>query len=376
MAESTRYALLESDGRYFDGLSSRPREVILGFRERSLIIRTMRDEVLTHWPLASLRAVSARHDRPVQIVPNLESDERLVVSDETMIEAITTVCPDLYHRPVDHRGMRRAIVWGLGAVGAVLAMVFVLIPALAGQLALMIPPERERALGDALVGQLTQILDLGGSTSRFCIEAEGREALDRMAARLGGGARLPYPLRLDVLDHGMINAVALPGGRILVFRGLIDSAATPEEVAGVLAHEIGHAIHRDPTVVTLRAAGTAGLLGLLIGDIFGASAIAAASDAALNASYQREAEARADEVALQLLAEAGLPSRPFAQFFERLEAQHGSTPLALRYFASHPELAERAGRAAAADTIGDGAFTPALSDRDWIALKGICSTRG
>ncbi|MCL5778432.1 M48 family metallopeptidase [Limibaculum sp. FT325] len=376
MTAVARYALLESDGRYFDGLSSRPRNVVLSFRERSLIIRTLDDQVLTHWPLASLRAISERDEQQVQIVPHLGSDERLLVNDDTMIEAIRAVCPDLHRREVDRRGVRRALVWGVGAVGAVLMMVFVLIPALASQLALMIPPERERALGDAVAGQLAQILELGGSQARFCTGAEGQSALDRLAARLGGGAGLPYPLRLDVLDHPMVQALALPGGRILVFRGLIDEADSPEEVAGVLAHEIGHVIHRDPTVVALRAAGTAGLLGLLIGDVFGAGALAAATDAALNASYQREAEARADQEALSLLAKAGLPNGPFAQFFERLEERHGATPAALRYFASHPELAERAELAASGDTIGGGAFTPALSDRDWIALQGICSERG
>jgi hypothetical protein len=45
----------------------------------------------------------------------------------------------------------------------------------------------------------------------------------------------------------------------------------------------------------------------------------------------------------------------------------------LKLIASHPGLAERAERAAAADRIGDGPFEPSISDRDWIALRGICS---
>ncbi|MDT8345910.1 MAG: M48 family metalloprotease, partial [Thermohalobaculum sp.] len=95
----------------------------------------------------------------------------------------------------------------------------------------------------------------------------------------------------------------------------------------------------------------------------------------LNARFQREAEARADEVALDLLGAAGLPSAPFAGFFERLKDQHGDIPAALQYFASHPDLAGRAARAAAGDRIGAGAYAPALSDRDWIALQGICAER-
>jgi Zn-dependent protease with chaperone function len=371
-----RYALLEAGGRYFDGRSSRPQDVIIAFRERSLIIKDLDDAIIAHWPLASLRARGGRGEHPVHIVPYADSDERLTVEDDTMIEAITAVCPSLYHREVDRKGLKRAAVWGIGAIGAVVLMVFVLVPALAERLAVMIPPEREQALGDTLVDQLGSLLARNeDGTVRFCEGAEGRAALSRMTGRLAGQVDLPYPLRVEVLDHEMINALALPGGRIIVFRGLIDAASGPEEVAGVLAHEIGHVINRDPTVATLRAAGTAGILGLLIGDIFGAGAIAAASDAALNASYQREAETRADDEAVKILAAAGLPSTPFAGFFERLRERHGDTPLVLRYFASHPELAARAERAAAADSVGNGSFTPVLNDRDWIALQGVCAER-
>jgi predicted Zn-dependent protease len=193
-----------------------------------------------------------------------------------------------------------------------------------------------------------------------------------MTRRVSAKSDLPYPLRVNVINHSLVNAVTLPGGRILVFRGLIDEADSPEEVAGVLAHEIGHVIHRDPTRGVLRAAGTAGIIGLLLGDIFGATVIAAASDAVLNASHQREAETLADEAAYTMLGDAGLPAKPLATFFDKLREQHGDTAGPLKYLASHPELAGRSERAAAADRIGDGTFVPVLSDRDWLALQNIC----
>ncbi|MEM6906313.1 MAG: M48 family metallopeptidase, partial [Pseudomonadota bacterium] len=162
------------------------------------------------------------------------------------------------------------------------------------------------------------------------------------------------------------------GGRVILFRGLIEEAETPEDVAGVLAHEIGHVAYRDPTVGALRAAGTAGILGLMLGDVFGGAVIVAAADAVINARYQQDVETRADETAYRLLTEAGLPTGPFADFFARLAEEHGERPGFMRYFASHPELAGRAERAAAADQIGDGEYRPVLTDRDWLALRAIC----
>lgn len=368
-----QYAKLEAEARFFDGHHANPREVILSFGARTLIIMGHDDQAVSHWPLASLRSLGAPGDRTVQLVPDLSSDERVVLEDPDMIDAIRAVCPHLHHRPVNRRGVRRAAGWAIGAIGSAVLILFVLVPALADQLADYVPPEREQALGDAVARQIGQLLSLDGdATPGLCTAPEGSAALKRMTARISPGLDLPYPLRVSVIDHEMVNAVAVPGGRILIFRGLIEKAETPEEVAGVLAHEIGHVQNRDPTRGVLRAAGTAGIIGLLLGDFYGASVIAAGTDAVLNASHQREAERLADEAAYAMLGGADLPTGPFADFFTRLEQEHGDVDGPLRYLASHPNLAGRADRALAADRIGDGPFRPVLDDRSWIALGNIC----
>jgi len=373
MTAVPEYAKLEAEARYFDGQSAQPRNVMVSFGERSLVILGFNDTVIAHWPLASLRAIGARGDNAAQLVPDSDSDERLVLTDWAMLKAIGRVCPDLYKRKVDGRHVGRAFLWSGLALCSLAAMVLVLVPALAAQLALMVPPEREQRLGDSVVEQLQALLSLGGrDRPALCETPAGSAALDALVARLSADAALPYPLRVGVIDHEMPNAVAVPGGRILVFRGLLDAASTPEEVAGVLAHEIGNVISRDPTREALRAAGTAGILGLLLGDVFGASIVVVASDAMLNASFQRDAETKADESAYRLLAEAELPAKPFAGFFRKVRDKYGDAEGFMKLVASHPGLEERAIRAAAADKIGDKAYQPALTDQEWVALRGIC----
>ena len=93
-------------------------------------------------------------------------------------------------------------------------------------------------------------------------EQQGRAAFDKLMKQLEAAAALPFPLRPAVIRRPEANAVALPGGRIYVFQGLIDKAERPDEVAGVIAHEIGHVAHRDGTRSVLQGAG----LSLLFGD--------------------------------------------------------------------------------------------------------------
>lgn len=373
MTALAQYARLEAPGRYFDGCSAQPVPVVVSFGERSLVILTYEGEAIAHWPLATLRAISARREAVAQFAPAPDSEERLMLEDREMVAAIEAVCPRLYRRETDRRGGGRAVFWAFGAVGAVVGLVLWILPALATQLAPLIPPEREQRIGDAVVSQIQSVLNAAGDTvPGFCRAPEGVAALDRMTERLEAEVDLPYPLRVSVLDHGMVNAFAAPGGRVVLFRGLIDRAESPEEVAGVLAHEIGHVVTRDPTVGVLRTAGTAGILGLMVGDVLGAGVLVGVTELMLNADYRREVEARADRTAYAILADAGLPTDPFAGFFRRLADRHGDTRGVLRYFSSHPALEDRARAAAAADDGRPTRYTPVLPDQGWVALRGIC----
>ncbi|RMH51527.1 MAG: peptidase M48 Ste24p [Alphaproteobacteria bacterium] len=367
-----RYALLEAPGVWFDGRSARPHEVIVRFGEATLILLGPGDLPVAHWALASLRALPGQGAGMMVLVPDADSDERLTIGDPDMIAAIRAVCPEL-ERPRAAPGTRRRLaLWGAGAVAAVLAMVFLLIPMLAERLAPMIPPAREEALGRAVIGQLQQLLARTGAPAAECTDRAGRAALARLRGRLARHAPTHVPIRLTVLDHPMVNAVALPGGHVVLMRGLIEQATGPEELAGVIAHEIGHVMHRDPTRLALRAVGTAGLVGLLIGDLVGGTAVAALADALIRASYTREAEEAADTAAHRIMADAGLPLEPLADFFARIGVQRQRPTGFLAHLATHPDPAARAKAARAADRLAGAPFRPALSDNEWVALRGIC----
>lgn len=371
MTALPQYDLLEAEGRYFDGEATTPREVIVKFGDASLMILDTHDMPVTHWPLATLRNV-ARGEGAMTLSPDRAGGERLVVDDATMIEALRSVCPELeIRKPIPRNRWRKFGIWAAAVIFAIYLIGFHLLPSLSNQIAELIPPDAEVAMGETMSVQFAQQVT-GFQDPNFCATPEGTRALARLTARLepAGGAHVS--LDVKVLDHKAPNALALPGGHIILTSGLLALADTPEAVAGVLAHEIAHVVRRDPTRLTLQATGLGGILAVLRGDFTGAGATAAFSGALKERGYKPEVETAADAFAADLLARQGLPSTAFAEMFLRLAKKTETTTAHISHLALHGATHARATRAANLDTIGNAPFEPALSDQQWVALRGIC----
>lgn len=376
MTALDRYALLEAEAVYYDGQSARAQDVIVRFGETTLTLLTFQDEPVNHWALASLRLVDETAPRGEQEVlrlsPGHDGDERLTLTDAEMIAALREVCPDL-EAPASppSRILRKALIWGTGALAALALIGLVIAPMAAEQLALRMPQDRAERLGETVLAMAAPRMGAGERPGR-CDAPDGVAALARMTERLQQAAGARRAVSVRVMRSPSDNAITVPGGLIAIMSGMIHAAGSPEEIAAVLAHEIAHAEARDPMREAFRVIGTAGLLGLVIGDYAGGTVIAVLSDAAIAGSFQRGAESTADQRALEILNDAGLPGAALADVFERFARQGGGDAGPLSHLASHPDPAARAAAARAADRIGDAPFTPVLEDGEWIALQQIC----
>lgn len=325
------------------------------------------------WPRDQIRALRDRGTTDRLILRLPEGDARLVVEDTAAMAWVQTVSPQLNHFDLDRLGLRKVAVWGVGALTALGLMVFVVIPSLAGALAPLVPPKQEVAIGEVARDQLAGLLTRKSEDERFCVNRAGLGALDAMAQPFLDNVDMPYPVTINVIDGAMVNAFAAPGGQVAILRGLIDAAESPEEVAAVLAHELGHVVARDPVRLSLRAAGTAGLFSLVIGDITGGAVVAGMATQLLDASYSRAAERAADDFAAEALIRVGVSPQALAAFFERLEDADGSSDL-MGYFSTHPATLERIETALAkAENAPD---RPILSPQQWADLRGICRQTG
>lgn len=147
---------------------------------------------------------------------------------------------------------------------------------------------------------------------------------------------------VHVVDSPTINAFALPGGKIVVFTGLIKNAENIEQVAAVLGHEMSHATLRHGIERMGQSMGIYAAVSLLVGDAGGLIAMAADlfQVASIN-SYSREQENAADEEGVRMLHSAGIDPMSMATFFELLEKQHGDLPDAIAWISTHPDHASR-----------------------------------
>jgi beta-barrel assembly-enhancing protease len=151
-----------------------------------------------------------------------------------------------------------------------------------------------------------------------------------------------------VVNSDVVNAFALPGGYVYINRGIIERADNVSELAGVLAHEIGHVAERH-SIEQLQRAQNANLgLQVLYGVLLGRNpsgveqAGIQVGGSAVFAGYTRDAEREADAVAVGYLMRAGYNPNGLPSFFrELLELQQRQPSRVEQWFATHPTTQER-----------------------------------
>jgi Zn-dependent protease with chaperone function len=360
--------IYSTEAIFFDGISASPTPVSVTVDEadRALVGH---GGASFRWPLVDIREVQDQAGLD-QMILQLATDpvQRLILPDRQL-------APRLPNRSKRPKVTKRAPLfgWAIAAVASVALIIFVLVPTMANQLARFIPPEGERALGEVTLNQIRSALDQTGlKPVPVCTNRAGVAALKKMETRLRAAVPENPDLTVSVLDHDMINAFALPGNYIVFFRGLIDKAQTPEEIAAVFAHEIGHVVSRDPTRHALRSAGSLGVLGLLFGDFAGGAAVLLLAERLIEANYSQSAEAEADVFAHAVLRDAKIAPSALATMFERMKALGNDSSPFVAHFQSHPGLGDRIQAARDATPPGFEA-TPVLTAAEWRALQGICN---
>jgi Zn-dependent protease with chaperone function len=363
-------------GIFYDGLTSARHNVSVELDPTALAVRDADGHLLTRWPYADLEHLSApdgmlrlgRRRNPILA--------RLEIRDAALAAAIDDLAATVDRTGTnERRGRFKVVAWSLAAVLSLVLVGVFGVPAIADRVTPYVPAAVERKFGEAVDGQVRATLDSGRTGESFACgaadgEKEGRAALDRLVAQIEAAAALSMPIQLAVLRKPQANAFALPGGRVYLFEGLINKAQTVDEVAAVIAHELGHVAHRDSTRSVIQTAGLSFLFGMVLGDFVGGGAVVMASKALLQTSYSREVERRADAYGVDLITKIGGNPHALGDILARID---GSNHPGMKLLLDHPDTQDRL---AAIKTVAPVKSPIALlSPAEWTALKRICAGR-
>jgi len=219
-------------------------------------------------------------------------------------------------------------------------------------LVMQVPVELEKDLGEIAYAELREKFTVRADPA---LEARVQPVLDRLVAVIPGRK---YKFEVEFIDLPLPNALALPGGRILICDGLFDVAVTPEELAGVLAHEMAHVTCRHSLHKLISTKGPYHMLRLFVRDKRGFIAnVLAGSELLVTLQYSRRLETAADEVGWRLLEAANIDPRGLASFLRRLQVEEarinarlarifggGPVPKLPKIFSTHPDIEERIAR--------------------------------
>jgi beta-barrel assembly-enhancing protease len=353
---------------YFDGQSARDKMVTLVIEGANLVFSGP-DTPPTTWSIAGLHSVDAPSPgQPFRLTHDDMLGARLILRDQAFIDELISQSSHL-KGGYSKRDIAHVFGWTAGGLALVVALGYVFIALVPDRVAKILPDSWRDRVGHQMEMALV-------SSARACSTKEGDTAMGAMIAKLAEGSPDLPPISVHIYDIPILNAFAVTGGNIIMTRELIEKADTPDEVAGVLAHEIGHVAHRHPEAQLVRLTGMQVLASVFTGSNGGGTSTNIAGLATF-LSFSRAAESEADAYARETLTRASIDPMGLKRFFDKVVTLEGghtdkSGPFAAlgTLFSTHPGTEDRIKEIKPLPT-GQSAV-PALTAEQWKALKAIC----
>ncbi|MBX9925170.1 MAG: M48 family metallopeptidase [Hyphomicrobiaceae bacterium] len=374
-------------GRFSDGRSAASETVNVALMQGHLVIERAAGIGRLAWPLTVIETGEPVTRRSVDVLIHEpgRAGATLFVANPDFVKALGAAAPHVTGAATRWKAAQPFVV-----VAACVALL------IAGLAAIDFSPARTVA---GLIPQPTRAL-LGKQVLRsmvpagqVCDNAAGVAVLAKLTETLSTAAGGKRSFSVTVSGSPVVNAFAAPGEQIVLMNGAIQQASSPDEVAGILAHEMGHGIELHPEAGIVRTVGLAVAAELMLGGTGGGS-LGNIGVMLANLGYSRTAEREADRHALSILKAARISPEGLGKFFERMERRErpasGDNPGSggnkggktrdgdtssgdipgFDLLRTHPSNVERLKEIKAA--IGTYSAIPALDAADWAALRSIC----
>ena len=312
------------------------------------------------WPYSTVSAGADPGNPAHARLERRSTGEVLVVLDATFLGTLQSRSPHVAAASHDTgSGLPKVAMLLGGSIALIAGLYFVALPSMAEIMASRVSVDFERELGDGVIEQLLE-------GQAVCNDPTLTNAIDDVVDRLRGA--LPddrYDFRVTVVDDTLVNALAVPGGAMVIFRGLLRNTSSQEELAGVLAHEMQHVQLRHGTRAVMRQ------LPLLMGGGSDAAAVLGVLGAL---SYARADEEEADEEGMRLIMAAQVDPRGMIAFFDTLARVAAPGSPMLTYLSTHPATDARRSTLASMAAEASYASVPfSTGDLTWSEVTQRCS---
>lgn len=357
---------------YFDGETARDHAVTVR-RVGSTLEFLGEGTPLTIWSIGGLHPIDPPTDgQPFRVTHDGKPGARLIVRDKSFIDDLVAQNSRL-RGGYSWRHVGQVLGWTAGGLAAAAGVVYLTMSFLPQHVAPFLPKEWRDRTG-------TQVISSIVAGAKRCEGPGSQAAVTQMISALAeGGKELP-PISVEIYDMDLVNAFAAPGGRIILTKGLINEASTPDEVTGVLAHELGHVFHLHPEAQLIRLSGLQIVISAFSGGS-GSDILTNGAGLAALLRYTRSAEAEADGFARDVMQASSVNPLGLKTFFEKLiklegggkkaEASNSALDRLGNVFSTHPGTEQRIGEI---KPLADGK-TPivVMTDVQWQALRKACS---
>lgn len=353
--------------RYADGRAAITRETECTLAADTLIF--IIGETRAEWSYADLARADDGNGRII-LKRKPDTGERLYFESEHEAE-LRAAAPNLFTKRA--RGIESPLIAAsLAAAAYACAAAFLIgVPMASGPIADIMPTASREQIADISWSQVNALTD-------YCDDSdEAARILNDMAHRMMTAAQVPQRdnVWITIVDAPIPNAFALPDESIIVTAQLIAMAEQPDELAGVIAHEIAH-IERNHVLKNIVSNMGAGIFfDIVVGGGGIGQAVAVASVNLAGLSYSRDFEREADARGLDYLDAADIDTAGLARMFDHLRTAaegdvEGAIPALL---STHPDTATRGADARARSRPG---LAQPLTEQEWRVVRSACGSGG
>ncbi len=360
---------MQFPARYTDGQTSRVRDVTVDVYPRGIVIAEG-GIVIAKWPYTAINVSQDWKDGIGGTIAYQKTAGAAVTIDtrqgfENIRARLELKARATYKIPLT---LSAILISLLGAI-VVVIVGFPLYGKVSENAVHLVPLSLERKLGN-------QVVESFNSEFAPCNDKQAKERIERIVARLiKATGKKDLKVDVHIINDPMVNAFALPGQHMVLMTGFLKNADTEEEIAGVLAHELGHVVNRDAMRMTLQSQGYNIMLSLITGGGSSYSGMAQVATLANILSYSREKEKAADAFAAKILPQAGYSRRGLATFLGKMMMAGQKDSILqkldneLSFLSTHPATKERINQLQFSDAASS---QNSLSADDMIILKNAC----